>query len=84
MQKRDREGSLDSKSQNLYNWVEKVRKRKAEDREFWYNTICIYISIYKDNTYVYTRKVRENMKVIAIANQKALHHKSTKYKLYIN
>jgi hypothetical protein len=34
MQKRDREGSLDSKSQNLYNWVEKVRKRKAEDREF--------------------------------------------------
>ena len=22
------------KSQNLYNWVEKVRKRKAEDREF--------------------------------------------------
>lgn len=34
MQKRDRQGSLDEKNQNLYEWVEKVRRRKAEDRAF--------------------------------------------------
>lgn len=34
MQKRDRQGTLDEKNQNLYDWVEKVRRRKAEDREF--------------------------------------------------
>lgn len=33
MQKKEREG-LDSKSTNLYKWVEKVRKRKAKDRLF--------------------------------------------------
>lgn len=34
MQKREREGTLDAESQKLYRWVEKIRKRKAEDREF--------------------------------------------------
>jgi hypothetical protein len=34
IQKRDREGSLDEKNKNLYEWVEKIRKRKAEDRAF--------------------------------------------------
>ena len=34
MQKKDRQGYLEPKSQNLYEWVEKVRRRKAEDREF--------------------------------------------------
>lgn len=34
MQKKEREGDLDSKSKALYKWVEKVRKRKAEDRQF--------------------------------------------------
>ena len=33
IQKKDRQG-LDAKSENLYNWVVKVRKRKAEDRQF--------------------------------------------------
>ena len=33
IQKRDRQG-LDAKSENLYNWVVKIRKRKAEDRQF--------------------------------------------------
>ena len=33
MQKKEREG-LDPKSERLYKWVEKVRKRKAEDRLF--------------------------------------------------
>ena len=33
MQKKDRQG-LDAKSENLYNWVVKIRKRKAEDRQF--------------------------------------------------
>ncbi len=32
--KKDRQGYLEPKSQNLYEWVEKVRRRKAEDREF--------------------------------------------------
>lgn len=31
--KRDREGELSSREQNLYTWTEKIRKRKAEDRE---------------------------------------------------
>ena len=34
MQKRERDGFLDQKNENLYHWVEKIRKRKAEDREF--------------------------------------------------
>ena len=34
MQKRDREGELDANDQNLYRWVEKIRKRKAEERVF--------------------------------------------------
>ena len=34
IQKKDQEGLLDEKNQNLYKWVEKIRKRKAEDREF--------------------------------------------------
>ena len=34
MQKRERQGTLEEKSANLYDWVEKVRRRKAEDREF--------------------------------------------------
>ena len=34
IQKKDREGTLDSKSEGLYTWVEKIRKRKAEDRCF--------------------------------------------------
>ena len=33
MQKREREG-LNGRSQTLYYWVEKVRRRKVEDREF--------------------------------------------------
>ena len=33
IQKKDRQG-LDAKSENLYNWVVKIRKRKAEDRQF--------------------------------------------------
>lgn len=33
MQKKEREG-LDRRSTDLYKWVEKVRKRKAEDRAF--------------------------------------------------
>ncbi len=33
IQKKDRHG-LDEKSKNLYEWVVKIRKRKAEDREF--------------------------------------------------
>ena len=33
MQKKEREG-LEPKSANLYKWVEKVRKRKADDRLF--------------------------------------------------
>ncbi len=33
IQKKDRQG-LDEKSKNLYEWVVKIRKRKAEDREF--------------------------------------------------
>lgn len=33
MQKKDREG-LEKKSENLYKWVEKVRRRKADNREF--------------------------------------------------
>ena len=33
MQKKEREG-LDEKSATLYKWVEKVRKRKVEDRQF--------------------------------------------------
>ena len=34
MVKKQRDGKLDSKSKNLYDWVVKVRKRKAEEREF--------------------------------------------------
>ena len=34
MQKRARQGFLEPKSQDLYDWVEKVRRRKAEDRGF--------------------------------------------------
>lgn len=33
MQKKEREG-LEFKNANLYKWVEKVRKRKVEDRSF--------------------------------------------------
>lgn len=33
MQKKNREG-LEPRSETLYKWVEKVRRRKAEDREF--------------------------------------------------
>jgi len=33
MQKKQQQG-LDKKSENLYKWVEKIRKRKAEDRLF--------------------------------------------------
>lgn len=33
MKRREREGMLDERNQNLYKWVEKVRRRKAEDRE---------------------------------------------------
>ena len=34
IEKRDRKGSLDEKYLNMYEWVVKIRKRKAEDREF--------------------------------------------------
>ncbi len=34
MQKRERQGELEPKSKKLYKWCEKVRKRKAEDRDF--------------------------------------------------
>ena len=34
MQKRERDGTLDAENQKLYRWVEKIRKRKAEDRDF--------------------------------------------------
>ncbi len=33
MQKKEKEG-LDSKNKVLYKWVEKIRKRKADDRKF--------------------------------------------------
>ena len=33
IQKRDRQG-LDAKSENLYKWVVKIRKRKVEGRQF--------------------------------------------------
>ena len=33
MQKKERNGGLEPKSQELYEWVEKVRRRKAEERE---------------------------------------------------
>ena len=34
IQKRDRQGFLEPESQDLYEWVEKVRRRKAKDRLF--------------------------------------------------
>lgn len=33
IQKKEQEG-LNSKDENLYNWVEKVRRRKADNRQF--------------------------------------------------
>ena len=34
IQKKEKVGELDEKSENLYKWCEKVRKRKAKGREF--------------------------------------------------
>ena len=34
IKKREKEGELEPKSENLYKWVEKVRQRKVKEREF--------------------------------------------------
>lgn len=34
MQKKERQGGLDPKGERLYKWSEKIRRRKASDRQF--------------------------------------------------
>jgi hypothetical protein len=34
MQKKETDGKLDTQTEALYKWVEKIRKRKADDRNF--------------------------------------------------